>query len=242
MTIHLAFLTIAAVLAYFWTKNPTLSFYNLQLTAGLIVLYFLKNLKKPSLLNSKFYILNSKIIDAVILTLIILLLVFSTGGISSELFFLIYFLLFGLSFGLAPGPSGIFAAVIAVIFLSGAKTSADFLRGASLIFIAPLAVFFGKLHLTNLVNQKRIKIYKTKWLEDERSLENEETSILLWLALNFRKGVAEILETTALLLSDIGKLTPNQKYLLKKMRRKLKRLLQQGKKLQSKIDKETDEG
>jgi len=70
MWLHLVFLTIATLLTWVWTNHPQLSFYNLQLIAALIILYFLKNLK---IINHKTYYLN-RYLDTLVLTIIVLLL------------------------------------------------------------------------------------------------------------------------------------------------------------------------
>jgi len=235
MWLHLAFLTIATLLTWVWTSHPQLSFYNLQLVAALIILYFLKNLKikRPSSTINK-------LTDAVILTIIVLLLVFSTGGLSSPLFFLFYFLLFGISFLFEPLLSIAYSFVLIIFLTIQLNSPQDLLKVFSLVFVAPLALFFGQQYLQNLVSQKRIKVFQKKWLGNEKSLESEETKSLLWLSLNFHRALAEILEITAQLLSDISRISPTQKSLIKKIRRKTKKLLKEGKRLQRFIDRETD--
>jgi len=236
MWLHLVFLTIATLLTWVWTNHPQLSFYNLQLIAALIILYFLKNLK---IINHKTYYLN-RYLDTLVLTIIVLLLVFSTGGLSSPLFFLFYFLLFGISFLFEPLLSIAYSFVLIIFLTIQLNSPQDLLKVFSLVFVAPLALFFGQQYLQNLVSQKRIKVFQKKWLGNEKSLESEETKSLLWLSLNFHRALAEILEITAQLLSDISRISPTQKSLIKKIRRKTKKLLKEGKRLQRFIDRETD--
>lgn len=270
MLLHLLFLSVATVLTWLWTQSPTLSFYNLQLIAGLVVLYFVKNIRGTKIRNTKYEIrnkskiLNSNIlnserkqllgskfinhnsyfinqsVDAIILTVVVLLLVFSTGGIASPLFFLLYFLLFGISFLFEPFLAVFFSLILILFMIVNIGSPQDLLKVASLIFVAPIALFFGQQYLQNLVSQNRIKIFQKKWLEDEKTIESEETSVLFWLSLNFRNRIAEIIEITANLLTDLAHISPTQKAEIKKIRRKAKILFKEGKLLQKKIDRETD--
>jgi len=231
--LHLAYLFLAVVLAFFWTQHPKLSFYNLQLVALLILIFFAKNLlfKKSA----------TKTIDTIILCLVVLFLVFSTGGASSPLFFLIYFLLFGLSFLFEPPITIILSIILMIFFLPSVVSVNEVAAVFSLVLIAPLSLFFGQQYLENLRAQKRIRIYKTRWLADEEALEKEETNVLFWLSTKFKPAIVEIIEKNSQLLSDIGRLTPTQKTLLKRIRRLSKQLLAGGKKLERLVDLETDD-
>jgi len=236
MVLQLLFLITAASLAWIWTLEPTLSFYSLQLTAFLVLIYFIKNL-----LAKKKRFLANKLIDSLILTIIVLLLVFSTGGSSSPLFFLLYFLLFGISFLFQPWLTVSFSFFLVLIMAIELNSTEDLLRVISLIFVAPLALFFGQQYLQNLANKKRIRILKKNWLKNEKIIEKEETNILFWLSINFRTAMTEISEITANLLADLSRLSPSQKSALKRIRRKLKKLSKEGRKLAKIIDQQTDE-
>ena len=230
--LHLVYLFLAVSLAFFWTSQPALSFYSLQLIALLVIIFFIKNLvfKKT----------GTKTIDALILSLIVLFLVFSTGAADSPLFFLVYFLLFGLSFLFEPPITIIFTLVLVIFLLPSVKSLNEITSVFSLILITPLALFFGQQYLENLKAKKRIKIYQKRWLKDEKALENEETNVLFWLTTKFKPAITEILEKNSQMLSDIGHLTPTQKILLKRIRRLAKQLLIGGKRLKRLVDLETD--
>jgi hypothetical protein len=240
MWLHLLFLAIATFLTWVWTTNPQLSFYTLQLIAGLILVYFFKNLKKPKASYRQYDKVN-KSLDALILTMVILLLVFSTGGLNSPLFFLVYFLLFGISFLFEPPLSIGLSLILIVFFLTEVKSANQLVQLVSLVFVAPLAWFFGQQYLQNLTAQKRAKFFQKKWLDNEKSLELGETNVLIWLSLNFRNTLAEILEITALFLSDLSHLTPQQQSWVKKIREKANQLISEGEKLHQQIDEQTDE-
>ncbi len=240
MWIQLAFLTIATLITWLWTTTETLNFYTLQLIAVLIVLYFMKNFSQKGLKIENWKMKINKYTDATILTLVILLLVFSTGGINSPLFFLIYFLLFGLSFLFQPKLAVGFTLILLVFLLPETGSSEGLIKLFSLILVAPLALFFGQQYLQNLANQNRIKIFQSKWLNSEKSLENQETNALMWLSLNFKEYLAEIIETSAVLLSEISSLSPHQQEDIEKIKKKAEKLLAQGDQLKEIIDQETD--
>ncbi len=237
MWLQLGLLTFVTFFSWIWANHPQLSFYTLQLIAVLIIIYLLKNLfsRNANLKHSR------NILNSLILTTIVLVLVFSTGGLNSSFFFLLYFLLFNISFLFEPSLTMSFSFILVVFLATHFQFSQDLIKLASLIFAAPLALFFGQQYLKNLAAQERIKIFKRKWLENEKALESEETNILLWLSLNLRNSIAEILEITANLLADLSHLSPTQKKSLKKIRRKAKKLLKQGKKLGKIVDRETDD-
>jgi hypothetical protein len=77
----------------------------------------------------------------------VLLLVTSTGGITSSLFFLLYFLCFSISFILHP--AAVFSFILGSILLFSPQAfqsdiTNNTIRLGSIFLIAPLAYFFGK--------------------------------------------------------------------------------------------------
>ena len=135
----------------------------------------------------------------------------------------------------------VFSLILIILLTPQISSWADLAETFSLLLVSPLALFFGQQYLKNLIDQKRIKIFQQKWLKDEKAIESEEKNVLLWLSLNFRNTLTEIIEITAELLSDLSRLSPNQKSLLKKMRRKIKKLLKEGEMLERKIDRVGDD-
>ncbi len=250
MFLQLAFLTIATFLTWLWTTTENLSFYTLQLVGLLILIYFLKNsLKQQKPTTTNLSNIN-KVLDVLILTSVILLLIFSTGGLSSPLFFLTYFLLFGISFLFEPKLSIAYSIIMIVFFgyQSGIGPSSslgesphNLLRLFSLLLVSPLALFFGQQFLQNLADKNRIKIYQEKWLSNEKSLENQETNALFWLSLNFKQTLAEIIEISANLASRFSSLSPHQQNSVRKIKEKAEELMAEGERLKAEIDKETDE-
>lgn len=233
--LHTLFLLIAVALAFFWTSNPHLSYYNLQLIAVFIVFFFVNQI----IARHHRHKINLTI-DAVIFTVIILLLVISTGGLTSPLFFLIYFLMFGLSLLFEPLISFSLAAVLMLFFLF-TPTKEEPLKEAlqlfSLLLITPIAMFFGKQYLKVLQDEEKIKILEEEEEILEQQIKKEETDVLLWTSLELKRGLTEILDQTSYLLADVSHLTVNQKERLFRIRERATHLLQSSVKLKEDIGK-----
>jgi len=237
--LHSLFLVVSVILAFFWTNNPHLSYYNLQLIAVFIIFFFINQVitrHHPHKIN--------RTIDAAIFTMVVLLLVISTGGLNSPLFFLLYFLMFGLSLLFEPLITFSLSITMVLFFLftpTEKELFKEILQLFSLILITPMAMFFGKQYLKLLRDEEKIKILEEEQNVIEEEIEREETNILLWVSLELKKGLTEILDQTSQLLSDIGHLTVRQKDRLLKISDASKKLLKSGQQLKEEIDKITDE-
>jgi len=238
--LHTLFLITAVFVAFFWTSNPVLSVYTLQLTAVFVLLFFASQFlarKKQKEL--------SHTLDAVVFTMVVLLLVISTGGLTSPLFFLVYFLMFGLALLFEP-LIAISLAVAMVLFFFATPTKqenmAELFQLFSLLLVTPLALFFSNQYLKLLESQEKIKILKEEAEIVEKQIEKEETDVLIWNALELRKCLTDILNELADLLADVGRLTVGQKEKLLKIRERAIQLLKSGQKLKEEVDQTTDEG
>jgi len=237
--LHSLFLIAAVVLAFFWTSNPSLSYYTLQLIAVFVAFFFINQI----ISRHRRQKINLTI-DSVVFTMIILLLVISTGGLTSPLFFLVYFLMFGLALLFEPLITVSLTIAIVLFFLftpSQADPMKEILQLFSLILITPVALFFGKQYLRVLVDEEKIKILEEESEIMEGDIKKEETDILLWTSLELKSHLADILDETSQLLADIAHLTGRQKERLLKIRQKTIRLLESGQKLEKEVDKTTDE-
>lgn len=86
-------------------------------------------------------------LGVLLLVAITLLLIFSTGGIDSLIFFLLYFISFAITFSLKPETVFIFLAGIVMLFLPTAlsqNVTENIIKLGSVVLITPLAYFFGK--------------------------------------------------------------------------------------------------
>ncbi|MBM3205773.1 hypothetical protein FJZ41_02935 [Candidatus Shapirobacteria bacterium] len=237
--LHSLFLIAAVVLAFFWTSNPFLSYYNLQLIAVFLLFFFLNQL-----LARHHRTKINLTIDTVIFTMIILLLVISTGGLTSPLFFLVYFLMFGLALLFEPLISVSLTVAMVLFFLftpSQSEPKNELLQLFSLILITPVALFFGKQYLQVLKDEEKIKILEEEEKIMEEEIGQQETDVLLWSCLDLKKGLTEILDETSQILSDVSHLNAKQKERLLKIRQKTLKLLEGQQQLKKEVDQTTDD-
>jgi hypothetical protein len=246
--LHSLFLLLAVVVAFLWTNSPTLSVYTLQLVAIFILLFFTNHLFfRRQTKSQKTKSLSPKLnltFDAVVFTMVVMLLVYSTGGLTSPLFFLVYFLMFGLALLFEPLVTVSLAAAMILLFVITPTTQeplTEALQLFSLILITPLALFFGSQYLKVLESEEKIKILREEGKILEEQIKKEETDTLLWISLNLKQGLSEILDEASNLLSDLAHLTISQKERLLKIRARALELLKTGEKLKEEVDKTTDE-
>jgi len=137
--IHAIILSFTILGAFLFIKTD-LKNYDLQITAALfIILYLTKKIIVP---NS-----NSRLIESVIFTFVILTIVNSTGALDSPFYFLIYFLLFATSLLLEPIISIVVTINLIVYFLLSLPADQNFkqlLPIISLAFLTPFAMYLGK--------------------------------------------------------------------------------------------------
>lgn len=153
------------------------------------------------------------------------LLVFSTGGLDSPLFFLIYFLLFTIAFRHRPSVT-LSLALANIILLSQTIISpANILPLASILFIGPLAWFVGRQYMENM--------------ELEHTLSVNETDILYWINLKFKTGILKIIDSASDLLSSPS-LPHSHKQKAKFIKDSARSLLNSSRRLSSDIDSSSD--
>lgn len=182
------FLGLSVVFTYIWTHNPVLSPYNLQLCGGLIILYF----------GMRFLIRSSQLFtleSTLILIMITLMLVYSTGGLISPLFFLLDFLLFALVLLFQPTLAAVLTTIIVFLFLGDQLLSdkIDFITGAaltnllSLTLITPLALMFGRKFIQMQQAAGKIQVL-------ENSVSQEQSDTLLWVTTQARPDLIKVLD------------------------------------------------
>ncbi len=232
------FLLTALGLTFFWTNDPHLSYYTLQLVAFFLLLFFLNQFiarRRKKRLNLT--------VDAVIFILIVFLLIGSTGGLSSPLFFLVYFLMFGLALLFDPLITFSLAIALTLIFFftpSNESLMEEIWQLASLILVTPLALFFSKKYLKLLEDEEKIKILREEGQFLNRAITKTENDFLLWESLDFKTSMVDIVEQATLALSDVGKLSVRQKERLLKIRQRALNLLKSGEQLKREVDETTD--
>ena len=185
--LHTLYLGFAIILTFIWAHDSTLSAYNLQLTGALILLYFVFRMINTARRSST----NSTFPSTMILTIISLLLVFSTGGLSSPLFFILNFLLFALSLLFEPIQAATTSIVLIILFVwqnySSLNTN-NLVNLVSLGFMTPLAIVFSRTYLKNLEAGGRIKILR-------QAIKEEEAESLLWISSTAKPSLSGVLNS-----------------------------------------------
>lgn len=169
--VHSLLLIISIVLSFLIAKT-NLAQYDLQIAAFLFVVLFLAK---------RFLSTRSRLIESIIFTLVVLIIVNTTGGLASPFFFLIYFLLFSLSLLLEPIISIITTLTLVTVFLLTIPENqglSSLLPLFSLAFLTPFALYLGKEHIES--QKSKVKSQKMQ----------EETFLFLSLMLkNYLKNI-----------------------------------------------------
>jgi len=139
------------------------------------------------------------------------LAIFSTGGISSPIFFLSYFLLFSLSFQNQPTINLVFSLITMAFYSYSLNSVNSIIQLFSVLLISPLTYFISK--------QQELQ----KNTED--IISQDETDFLFWISLHLKKSLNEIL-----FLSENPKIN-----------KIVKNLLKNSEKLCRSIDEKSDE-
>ena len=196
---HALLLLGSFALVFVW-QNSQLAPYSIPFIGFLVFMFLLISIRNKQNLNLggpvNFFILNT----------ILFLFIFSTGGISSNLFFLLYFLLFACAFIMDPRAVFIFPAATIILFwtqIFEGDVTANIIKMASLSILSPLAYFFG------------LQFRKNEKDEDEILKQEERTSSS---ADEIASGVKEVIE------EGEGKLNPKQMGKLKEVLEETKEL------------------
>ena len=240
---HFILLLLAAAFTFFWHNNPGLSQYSLQLSSLLLAVFLFHNLLGRKKITNISFIQYQSISNSLTITLLLLLLVLDTGGLTSPLFFTLDFLLFGLSLLFNPSLGLLVGLALSLLFLlNNSLIDLNSLTNLiSLILVAPLARFFGTQYLRLLEGQKQIKVLKHQSNQLETNLSQEEGNTLLWLTLNFHNKMSQSLDLISQISSQLATIPYHQQEKLKSLYLDLKELFKSGQELKDKIDKITDD-
>jgi hypothetical protein len=184
---------ITVVISFLISLSP-LSGYGLQIASVMLILYVgISFLIRKHILST-----NIKVtLDILILSLTISLLIFTTGGFASPVFFLSYFLLFGVTLFSSPVTATAITVTFALLFIVAPKQDfwMDLLQMGSLLAIAPLSVLFGKQYLKVLQDKKMITGLSQK-------VQKNKVDVTTWTEGDFRKRLLRIQEYLQKLASD----------------------------------------
>lgn len=202
---------ILLALTGFIFTNSDFSIYTPQLIALISIIFII--------------LLFQKKLSLYLISFIITLTVFFTGGLNSSFFFLIYFLLFTLAFQNPPSTTLSYSLVLILLLSQSLNSIQSLIPLSSLLLITPLSWFIGKQYLDKIKTENEISV--------------DETNFLMWLSLKFKTGICQIIETSSELLST--PLQPIQKDKLHYIKDSAKSLLNSSEKLKTEIDNESDE-
>ncbi len=135
-----ALVAFSFLIVFIWQNSGFAATYTIPMVGFLVFLFLLVSLKNKVKMNfggpANFFFLNT----------VILLFIFSTGGLASALFFILYFLLFAASFIMDPRVVFIIPIGALLVFWNQIFTgdiTENLIKIGSLILITPLAYFFG---------------------------------------------------------------------------------------------------
>lgn len=157
-------LSFSVLFCFYLNANPVLSRYTPQFVGLLVICYFLNYFQR----SNKKITSPLKLFDAVIFTIVIILVILNTGGVESPAFALIFILATALSLLFHPLTATIIITLIGLL-LNGTTTSQIF----SWLFVPPLVILISKQYLKLLESQQKIKIIETQ----EKIYENEVKNI-----------------------------------------------------------------
>lgn len=209
-TTHALILIIAILAVSVWTSSPALNIYNLQLTGALILVYFAFGLFFRGVKRSSFF-------ATVLLVSIVLLLVFSSGGISSPIFFVLDFLLFVIALLIAPYQAIVTSTLLISIFVwqnYQQLSSQVIINIISLALMTPLANIFGKNYLRFLESEGKITVLR-------EAIKDEQTDSLLWIATTAKPSLASVVNAISdivIYLNSQNQITSVPKALIEKLK------------------------
>ena len=167
--------------------------------------------------------------DVLAFSLTISLLIFTTGGFSSPVFFLSYFLLFGVALFSSPITATAITVTFALLFIVAPKADfwIDLLQIGSLLAIAPLSVLFGKQYLKVLEDKKMITGLNQK-------VQRNKVDVTTWTESDFRRRLLRIQEYLQKLQSD-PKVQLDEKERIRSLYRQIYDLFLSGKTMEKNI-------
>lgn len=166
---HSLILFLAIVVIFLWQENSTLSYYSLQLSGVLLLtLVISHHILKPK---------SFKLVESTISTMAVLLIISSTGGLTSPLFFLNFLLLFELSLLLEPLIPLFLSGILIIYFMLLTSSYPNHLVWLELLafpLMTPLAIFTGQIYIKLQNQKKEIKNLSDKIETLEEEMVEEE--------------------------------------------------------------------
>ena len=166
---HSLILLLAIVVIFLWQENANLNYYSLQLSGILLLTLIISHhVLKPK---------SFKLVESTVSTMAVLLIVSSTGGLSSPLFFLNFLLLFELSLLLEPLIPLFLSGILLVFYMMLTTSSPNYLIFLELLafpLMTPLSIFTGQIYIKVQNQKKEIKNLSDKIEVLEEEIVEEE--------------------------------------------------------------------
>ncbi|MBU4397351.1 hypothetical protein KKC08_04250 [Patescibacteria group bacterium] len=215
---NLFFLSLTSLISYLFSIS-SLSRFTPQVIALLsAILLFISLYQKKLFINLISFIVN--------------LIIFTTNGLNSPVFFLTYFLLFTIAFQNPPHITLSYSIILILLLSNSLNSNSSLLPLISLLFITPLSYLISKQHIESLKQEKKIIL-------TDKQIGLNETNIFLWYSTIFKNNINSIQDSLSILLSQ-PTLPTSHTQLLKKIKKQLRFLLKSATKLTHEIDKQTD--
>ncbi|KKS95899.1 MAG: hypothetical protein UV71_C0002G0009 [Microgenomates group bacterium GW2011_GWC1_43_13] len=179
-------LGVITVVAAFLIAVSPLADYGLQIAAFTMVVY----VGVSFLIRKRILSADIKVtLDILVFSLTISLLIFTTGGFASPVFFLSYFLLFGVTLFSSPITATAITVTFALLFIVAPKADfwMDLLQMGSLLAIAPLSVLFGRQYIKVIADKKMITGLNQK-------VQKDKIDVTTWTEGDFRRRLLRIQE------------------------------------------------
>jgi hypothetical protein len=174
--VHSLLLVTSFVFVMLWSAS-LLNQYTPPLLGILTSIYLFSNLKNREKRIGLSPGGNKAIVGILSLTICVLLLIRTTGGFDSLLYFLLYFLSFSIGFLLVPETVFVFAILIVIFFIPEIlqhTTLANTTKITSFLLLCPLAYFFSKAVRSSENKEQSV----TKIIEDVADIIQSEGTIL----------------------------------------------------------------
>jgi hypothetical protein len=170
--------------------------------------------------------------------LVIYLIIFATGGLSSPVFFLNYFLLFAVALLFEPSAALSLATISSIFFLITPRTDlfTELLQLGSLFLITPLALIFGSQYIKLLQSEEKNEVLSYEGQKLEHEVVEQEKEVKKWTYNELSQRLTEIQQGIKVLLAD-SHISPSESVKLKEIFTKIYEVFQSGKEMEKKIEK-----
>jgi len=225
----------AAIVVGFIISQSPFSAFSLQITGLTVSLYIVVSF----LIRKKIVSINVKVMsDIIIFSFAVSLILFSTGGFNSPIFFLTYFLLFGLSLLSSPITSVVAAIIFTVLFVLSPRTDLwmEILQIISLIAIAPISAVFGRQYLEIVKDEQKISALKNVSQDFAEEIKFQEENVKKWTEGEFKSRIVNIQRYLGNLIKDRS-LDETKKGKIQDIYYQIYQLFLSGEELNDKINK-----